>query len=79
MALGGEKEAVAWLSGKGVSGRLEVIEWKPEDEDSGWLFSRSVANAVGEMIGLPGAGGHVLRESGADRLFLDGLVSVWHP
>ncbi|MDQ6434658.1 signal peptide peptidase SppA [Mesorhizobium sp. LHD-90] len=77
--LGGEKEAVAWLSGKGVSGRLEVIEWKPEDDDSSWLFSRSVANAVGEMIGLPGAGGDVLRETGADRLFLDGLVSVWHP
>jgi protease-4 len=77
--LGGEKEAIAWLSSKGVTGSLEVIEWKPKREDSGWLFSRSVANAVGEMIGLPGAGADMLRETGADRLFLDGLVSVWHP
>lgn len=77
--LGGEKEAIAWLSSKGVTGSLEVVEWKPKREDSGWLFSRSVANAVGEMIGLPGAGADMLRETGADRLFLDGLVSVWHP
>ncbi|MFI0844777.1 signal peptide peptidase SppA [Mesorhizobium sp. IMUNJ 23232] len=77
--LGGEQEAIAWLSSKGVSGSLEVIEWKPRDEDSGWLFSRATAQAVGQLIGIPGAGGDILRESGADRLFLDGLVSVWHP
>ena len=77
--LGGEKEAIAWLSSKGVTGSLEVVEWKPKREDSGWLFSRSVADAVGEMIGLPGAGADMLRETGADRLFLGGLVSVWHP
>jgi protease-4 len=77
--LGGEKEAVAWLSSKGVTGSLEVIEWKPKKEDAGWLFSQSAAQAVSQAIGLPGAGADILRESGADRLFLDGLVSVWHP
>ncbi|MEQ1952031.1 signal peptide peptidase SppA [Mesorhizobium sp. CN2-181] len=77
--LGGEKEAIAWLSSKGVSGTLEVIEWKPKDDESSWLFSRATAQAVGQLIGLPGAGGEFLRESGGDRLFLDGLVSVWHP
>ena len=29
--------------------------------------------------GLPENSGDVLNELGADRLFLDGLVSVWHP
>ncbi|TGV62695.1 signal peptide peptidase SppA, partial [Mesorhizobium sp. M00.F.Ca.ET.158.01.1.1] len=28
---------------------------------------------------LPDSGGDVIHELGANRLFLDGLVSVWHP
>jgi protease IV len=77
--LGGEKEAIAWLRTKGVAGDLEVIEWKPDNSGSGFLFSHALANAVGALIGYPSAGTGILRESGADRLFLDGLVSVWHP
>jgi protease IV len=77
--LGGEKEATAWLRTKGVAGDLEVIEWKPDNSGSGFLFSHALANAVGSLIGYPSAGTGILRESGADRLFLDGLVSVWHP
>jgi protease IV len=34
---------------------------------------------AGQALGLPGYGGEFIREIGADRLFLDGLVSVWHP
>jgi protease-4 len=77
--LGGEKEAVAWLRTKGIAGNIEVIEWKPTDNGGGLLFSRALADAVGSAIGYPGAGAQILRETGADRLFLDGLVSVWHP
>jgi protease-4 len=77
--LGGEKEAVAWLRTKGIAGNIEVIEWKPTDGGGGLLFSRALADAVGSAIGYPGAGAQILRETGADRLFLDGLVSVWHP
>ena len=76
--IGGEQEAVAWLGTKGIPADLKVLEWKPDDRSSFW-FGIPLANAVGEALGLPGAGGEFLRRSGADRLFLDGLVSVWHP
>ena len=78
-SLGGEQEAIGWLKTKGISGTLSVIEWKPDSSGSGLLFSKSAGEAIGAAIGLPGAGGDVLEEIGADRLFLDGLVSVWHP
>jgi len=77
-AVGGETEAIDWLSSKGVDGKLKVIEWKNK-EKSGFLFSRSMMKAVASTLGLPEAGGDVIHELGADRLFLDGLVSVWHP
>jgi protease-4 len=77
-AVGGETEAIDWLSSKGVDGKLKVIEWKNK-EKSGFLFSRSMMKAVASTLGLPDAGGDVIHELGADRLFLDGLVSVWHP
>ena len=77
-AVGGETEAIDWLSSKGVDGKLKVIEWKNK-EKSGFLFSRSMMKAVASTLGLPEAGGEVIHELGADRLFLDGLVSVWHP
>ena len=32
-----------------------------------------------QRSGLPAGSGEVLRELGADRIFLDGLVSVWQP
>ncbi len=73
--LGGEKEAVAWLATKGVSGDLSVIEWKAKDSGSGLLFSE----AIGKALGLSGLGPDMLARTGADRLFLDGLVSIWHP
>jgi protease-4 len=77
--LGGEKEAVDWLATKGVSGTLKVIEWKPSKSDAGFLFAGSAGDAIGAALGIPGAGNDILRQTGADRLFLDGLVSVWHP
>lgn len=77
--LGGEKEAVAWLKTKGVSGDLSVIEWKARDSGSGLLFSEAVGVALGKALGVSGVGADMLARTGADRLFLDGLVSIWHP
>ncbi|MBS3650151.1 signal peptide peptidase SppA [Pseudaminobacter sp. 19-2017] len=77
--LGGEKEAIAWLGEKGVSADLKVIEWKPKKKGYSLLFGSDVGKAIGSLIGLPGAGSDLLRETGADRLFLDGLISLWHP
>jgi protease-4 len=78
-AVGGEKEAVDWLATKGVDAKLKVVEWKDTERRGGFLFSKAMAQAIGGALGLPASGGDVLHEIGADRLFLDGLVSVWHP
>jgi protease-4 len=77
--VGGEDEAVAWLATKGVDADLDVVEWKDTDRSGGWLFSKALARTVSRMLGLPENGSDMLDELGADRLFLDGLVSVWHP
>lgn len=77
-AVGGQDEAVAWLAGKGVDAGLEVVEWK-NTERGGFLFPQAAARAISRALGLPESSVELLRELGADRLFLDGLVSVWHP
>ena len=77
-ALGGEDEAVAWLATKGVDAKLDVVEWKSTRRSS-YFLPDSLAGLAARALGLPQEGGELLRELGADRLFLDGLVSVWHP
>jgi protease-4 len=78
-SLGGEREAANWLATRGVSADLRIIEWEPEEEGSVLFLGSSLAEMAGRALGLPGHGGEFIREIGADRLFLDGLVSVWHP
>lgn len=77
-SLGGEDEARAWLEGKGLAKNLKVIEWKADTGAQAWLTAGSATAAIARLLGLP-AGGDLLSEVGADRIFLDGLVSVWHP
>jgi len=76
--LGGEDHAVDWLAGKGVDGDLEIVEWKAKD-DSWFLASQSAAGILGELMGLPDQGAALLKALGGERLFLDGLLSVWQP
>jgi protease IV len=78
-SLGGEQEATDWLTTKGVQPDLRVIEWEPDEEDSVFFLGSSLAEMAGRALGMPGYGAEFVREIGADRLFLDGLVSVWHP
>ncbi len=77
-AVGGQDEAVDWLASKGVDAKLKVVEWK-DTERGGFLFSKAMTRMVSRMLGVPEYSGDLLHELGADRLFLDGLVSVWHP
>jgi protease-4 len=77
-AVGGEKEAIDWLATRGVDAKLEVVEWKPADSGD-WFLPSAAAQALSTALGLPAGGGDLLKELGADRLFLDGLLSVWHP
>ena len=69
-SLGGEEKAVEWLASRGVDDKLDVIEWKPERR-GGLLSQLTAAGLSGALSGL----GSIA----TDRLFLDGLVSVWHP
>ncbi|HEV2502172.1 MAG TPA: signal peptide peptidase SppA [Mesorhizobium sp.] len=77
-ALGGEQEAVKWLGTKGVDEKLKVVEWK-NTERSSLFLPNAMVRQIGRALGLPVESEEVLRQIGADRLFLDGLVSVWHP
>ena len=77
--VGGETEAINWLATKGVDAKLKVVEWKNEEKRGGFLFSKSMLRTITSALGLPDYSGDVIHELGADRLFLDGLVSVWHP
>lgn len=76
--LGGESEAVDWLATKGVDGDLNVVEWKARN--GGWsLSSEALASAVARLVGLPDHGAALFEQFGGERLFLDGLLSVWQP
>ena len=77
-SLGGEEKAVEWLAGKGVDARLDVVEWKPARR-GGLLSPLSAADLFGALTGLERLGGELVRKAGAERLFLDGLLSLWHP
>ena len=77
--LGGEREAVDWLGEKGVDTGLDVIEWKPDENSGALSFLASARNLVGGWFGLPVDGMGIIRELGADRIFLDGMLSVWQP
>lgn len=78
-AVGGEQEAVDWLATKGVDAKLKVVEWKNTESRGGFLFSKALTRTIAKALGLPEYSGDLARELGMDRLFLDGLVSVWHP
>jgi protease IV len=76
--LGGEAEALKWLSGKGLDEKLEVIEWKrPESGVSGLLPGMS-ARLMEKAFGIPAGSGAELREGLEKHMFLDGLLSLWH-
>jgi protease-4 len=78
--LGGEKEAVAWLVSQGVDQKLKVIEWKPHGGGAAsLLFGSSLGRIAGQVLGIPDTSDDLMRKIGAERLLLDGLVSLWHP
>ena len=72
-------EAIEWLATRGVDPDLKVIEWKSEKSGSSFLLSRSLTKAVARWLGLPEYDADLIRELGRDRIFLDGLLSLWHP
>ncbi|MDS1137363.1 signal peptide peptidase SppA [Nitratireductor indicus] len=73
--LGGEREAKAWLVSQGVSDDLEVVEWKKRELASSYFLPEMITR----LLGTPSGSAEILRELGADRIFLDGMLSVWQP
>ena len=78
-AVGGEETAIDWLETKGVDRKLEVIEWKPKETAGSFLLSNAAMDRLASVLGYPSGGSELIRQLGIERLFLDGMVSVWQP
>lgn len=76
-ALGGEREAIAWLeSEKGVAKGLPVRDWRPQKSFGFGLLGS--AASVAEGFGLTGVASLLQRgELAQQGQLLDGLVSIW--
>ena len=75
--LGGDEDIRVYLESRGVSKDLPVVDWKEQNSSSSfWLAS--MLTQLFKQTGLSEAmTPDMLRVFGADKLFLDGLVSVW--
>ncbi len=76
--LGGEEEAITWLASKGVSKDLPKLEWKAVSSDTGFSLRDLIIHAGARLLGVPQEADAMLKEIAKDRIFLDGLLSVWH-
>ena len=76
--LGGFGEAEAWLRARdGIGNDLPVIEWREPADNFGLLLAASGLQRVAQALGLP-LPVSLMPEGLRDRVFLDGLLSVWH-
>ncbi len=76
-ALGGEEVVRAWLEERGVAEDLEIVDWRSRSSRASLLGFNSWTGLAARLLGLPDD--DLLRTIGADRMFLDGLQSVWQP
>jgi protease-4 len=77
--LGGEEKAQEWLVTKGVGKDLEIVEWKKRQSTADLFLTSSLGRKIGAALGLPAIDESLLEAIGLDRMFLDGLLSVWQP
>ncbi len=79
-AIGGETEAVAWLSDKrGVTKGLKLVDWKPKRDES-FGFLGMLGRLLGGALGLGSWPANLLDDDPRiAALRLGGLVSVWQP
>lgn len=76
--LGGEEIVLEWLKTRGVDAELDIVEWKPAQQ-GGLLTPMSAAQAAGAFFGFDKFASELFGSAGVDRMFLDGLLSVWQP
>lgn len=77
-ALGGEDVAKAWLVEQGLSADLEVVEWRERSSERGFFPIPGIGMLAAWALGFDDMD-QMMARLGADRIFLDGLVSVWQP
>jgi len=76
-SIGGDRQIRDYLQGHGVSPDLPMVEWKDSSSSSSLWFARAMAEFV-RVSGLSDVLGiSALRPWSGEKLFLDGLVSVW--
>ncbi len=76
-SLGGPEKIRDYLEGQGVSPDLPMVEWKDSSSSSSLWFARAMTEFV-RVSGLSDVlGVSALRPWAGEKLFLDGLVSVW--
>lgn len=75
--LGGVDEAKAQLIAKGVPADLEIVEWKPRGADDSFIFARIAPQWMKGFSGMDIEA--FVKRIGGDRMFLDGLLSLWQP
>ncbi|MEM7299776.1 MAG: signal peptide peptidase SppA [Pseudomonadota bacterium] len=78
--LGGEKVARAWLSKeKGLKTELKTIQWSVPREESGLPFGAASLMRFAEKLGYGSSAKELLiiQKYMNERVFLDGLVSIW--
>ena len=56
-----------------------MIEWKPKEPGRSFLFANALPRQIASWLGLPEYSADLFKEFGGDRIFLDGLLSLWHP
>ena len=75
-AVGGEREAIKWLTDTHkIDANLPIVEWKVRRQSGGFGIFGSIARAALETLGL--AEGEILPTI-VESAKLDGLLSVWH-
>ncbi len=80
-ALGGEREAKAWLIEQaGLADDIALSDWKPNRNTGGLFGTTALGRMVSRLTGLPL---ETLRAEDLPaiipkRLFLDGALAIWH-
>ena len=77
-ALGGEETAKTWLVEQGLDADLDVVEWRDRSSTDGFFGIPGIGTLAARAFGFADVE-HMMARFGADRIFLDGLVSVWQP
>ena len=71
--LGGEESIRTYLTGRGIDKDLKIVKWEAPRTGSAFGF----ASAISTVLNLFGYGDINLGTVATDKLFLDGLISVW--